>query len=79
MNVTLAKILEQSTLVRKLHQDGHETDLATQVVALFDLLRDEFDKATEENDQRLLTFAAPQVCSLAERIARVRDDWAHKP
>lgn len=78
MNVTHAKILEQSALVKKLHQSGDEATLATQVVALFDILRDEFDKATEENDQRLLTFAAPQVWSLAERIAYVRDDWAHK-
>lgn len=78
MSEVKAKILEQSALVKHLHQSGNEDDLARQVVALFDLLRDEFDLATEQSDNRTLTFSAPQVCSLAERIAYVRDDWAHK-
>jgi len=72
------KILDQSALVKQLHQSGNEDDLSREVVKLFDLMRDEFDLATEQGDNRTLTFAAPQVWALAERVAYVRDDWAHK-
>lgn len=78
MSEVKIKILEQSALVKQLHQSGNEDDLCREAVKLFDMLRDEYDLATEQSDTRTLSFSAPQVCSLAERVAYVRDDWAHK-
>lgn len=66
---------EMVSLSKKLmerNQSGDDDGMLAIIAELWPMLQSEFEKTLSDKDTRTLTYAAPQIASLAERVGWLR-------